>query len=164
MTGDLYIGDVGQGTTEEVNVGPNAMAGLNFGWDIYEGTACHEQTVRDCATPPTSDPDVVFPVETVATGGGGGGDDRNRAIIGGYVYRGCKLPDYHGTYFYGTLNGVVRSLEWTAAGGATNVRDWPNLAVTSGGDRLSAFGQDRDGEVYVVAMDEGVVYKIVPVP
>jgi hypothetical protein len=99
---------------------------------------------------------VEFPAHQIPTGG-------NRAIIGGYVYRGCKMPDYHGTYFYGTLNGDVKSLQW-AAGTTTDVRDWPALEITAGGDRLSAFGQDYEGEIYLAALDEGVIYKIVPVP
>jgi glucose/arabinose dehydrogenase len=164
MTGDIYIGDVGQGSWEEIDVAPNAMAGLNFGWDIYEGETCFNDGYGadgPCTDPPTLDTAKEFPITVVATGGGGSGDDRNRAIIGGYVYRGCKMPDYHGTYFYGTLNGIVRSLEYSS-GGATNERDWASLEIMAGGDRLSAFGEDSAGEIYALALDEGVVYRIVP--
>jgi len=81
-TGDLYIGDVGQNSWEEVSVGPAGVAGLNYGWNTMEGNACFNPS-SGC------DPSgLTAPVVTYQTGVEG------RSVIGGYVYRGSAFHRY----------------------------------------------------------------------
>ena len=87
-TGDLYIGDVGQGAWEEISAGPN-LPGVNWGWDDREGAHCFEP-MTGCLTAGRTDPVT----------------EHNQAqgwnsIIGGQVYRGTCFPDLVGSYFYG---------------------------------------------------------------
>ncbi len=98
-TGDLWIGDVGQGQTEELDVArAGEQAGKNFGWSAYEGTACCATQADKCtqaAPQQACDPAG----KTFAL------DNRVRAdgwasIIGGQVYRGACFPDLVGWYFY----------------------------------------------------------------
>ncbi len=94
-TGDMWIGDVGQGTIEELSyVKAGTGAGKNFGWDNWEGSICFG--ARTPATAPCNNQaNFVFPVDE-KTHGGDGWD----SIIGGQVYRGSCYPDIVGTYFY----------------------------------------------------------------
>ena len=90
-TGDLYIGDVGQGRREEVDFLPaGSPGGANFGWDIFEGFICHEP-VQSCGeqVPPFTPPIYDYPHRDSAC-----------SVTGGYVYRGCTLPDLRGRYFF----------------------------------------------------------------
>ena len=82
------------------------------------------------------------------------------SVTGGFVYRGCRLPGYHGTYFYGDFcSGLLRSFR-LENGRAVDARDWrPSLG--RGVNDISSFGVDGDGEGYIVDHD-GEVYKIVP--
>jgi hypothetical protein len=87
-------------------------------------------------------------------------------VTGGFVYRGCALPDLHGTYFYGDFcTAFVRTFEWTG-GGVTNPQDRTAELAPGGGlsiDNVSSFGEDARGELHVVDI-EGEVYKVVPAP
>jgi glucose/arabinose dehydrogenase len=87
VSGDLWLGDVGQGSWEEVN---KVVAGGNYGWDCYEGNAVFETT--DCSTPPTP---FIFPRAVYSLSGA------PCAVVGGYVYRGTLLPEIYGWYVYG---------------------------------------------------------------
>ena len=88
------------------------------------------------------------------------GHDEGCSITGGVVYRGCRVPDLAGTYFYGDYcAGFVRSLRVTN-GTATELREWPGLSDIRS---VSSFGLDADGEVYVVDYD-GAVYRLEPAP
>ena len=91
-----------------------------------------------------------------ATGGGGA-----CAVTGGYVYRGCRMPGYQGTYFYGDYcSSFVRSFR-LQSGAATDQRDLTS-ALSRDVDGLSSFGQDLDGELYIVDRDGGGVFRISP--
>jgi len=146
-TGDLYIGDVGQGRVEEIDVGfASRRGGENYGWNVTEGSQCYSPASgcnRTGLTPPVyeySHPEGC-------------------SVTGGVVYRGCRMPDLAGTYFFGDFcTGIVRSFR-LANGQATDVRDW--TAGLRGIDSPTAFGLDADGEVYVVDYD-GEVYRLEP--
>jgi glucose/arabinose dehydrogenase len=145
-TGDLYIGDVGQSRVEEVDfASASAGGGQNYGWNVTEGSQCYR---------PSSGCDrtgITFPVYEYSHSDG-------CSITGGVVYRGCRMPDLAGTYFFGDYcSGFVRSLR-VSAGLATEVREWTGL---SGIDSVTAFGIDAQGEVYVVDYD-GEVYRLEP--
>lgn len=143
-TGDLYLGDVGQNAWEEIDYLPRARLGglTNFGWDVYEGRAVHEQ--KPLGPGRLVQPIVVLP------------NPPHQSVIGGYVYRGRALPSLRGRYFYGDFYaGRVYSLR-VRGGRATTVRTEP---FTVNG--LAAFGEDPQGELYAVSLSEGRVYKIV---
>jgi glucose/arabinose dehydrogenase len=145
QTGDLYIADVGQGAWEEVNVAPVAIQrgkGANYGWDIMEGAHCYPS---DPCTNPGVLPFVEYPHAAGAC-----------SISGGYVYRGSRLTQLIGHYFYADYcTGDVTSVAYPNAAKV----DWPQLS----GGNVSSFGEDARGELYILRLG-GPVYKIVPSP
>src|SRR4029079_19444369 len=95
QTGDLYIGDVGQGAREEIDFQPAGdPGGENYGWKVMEGTQCGNGGTASCpaATPPCHDPSYVLPILDYTH------DNGNCTVIGGYVYRGASIPDFYGRY------------------------------------------------------------------
>ncbi len=147
LTGDLYIGDVGQGRREEIDVGFAAhRGGENYGWNVTEGSLCFDPADgcdRTGLTPPVLDY----------------GHGEGCSVTGGVVYAGCRMPDLVGTYFYGDFcSGFVRSFR-LVNGQATDSRDW--TADLEGIGAISSFGTDALGEVYVVDYD-GELYRLEP--
>jgi len=136
-TGDLWIADVGQNRFEEVTRLPaGAAAGANLGWNRYEGTARH----TDADVPGTVMPQVVT-----------SHDDGNCSITGGYVYRGRAIRWLRGFYVYTDYcNGVIRAAR-LRADGTVRERD---LGVEL--PAVSSFGEDADGELYVLSQSRGV--------
>jgi hypothetical protein len=147
QTGDLYIGDVGQGAWEEVDVALVATQrgrGANYGWRIMEGTHCYNPN-------PCTSTGVLPFVEYPHSGGA-------CSISGGYVYRGTALPGLVGHYFYADYcNGNVSSFAYPSA---TVTDRSPELRPGTG---VSAFGQDARGELYILQLG-GPVYRIEPSP
>jgi glucose/arabinose dehydrogenase len=141
-TADLYIGDVGQGSWEEIDYRPKGATGLaNYGWAVYEGRA-HFKNARLTERGVLVGPIVVY------------SHDEGCSVTGGYVYRGAAVPSARGRYFYGDFcSGRIWSLR-VAAGKATDVRTEP-MDVSG----LSSFGEDARGELYAVSL-EGRVYKL----
>jgi glucose/arabinose dehydrogenase len=138
-SGDLYIGDVGQGSWEEIDHQPaDSRGGENYGWDIYEGTHCS----TDCASI-----SVDLPVAEYA-------HDPGCSVTGGYVYRGTRQQAMLGTYLFGDYcSGTI----WTLPeAGALTPRP-----LTETGLRISSFGESEDGEVYVVDLSAGGLYRVV---
>ncbi|HVN86164.1 MAG TPA: PQQ-dependent sugar dehydrogenase [Candidatus Binatia bacterium] len=152
VTGDLYIGDVGQNMWEEVDYEPaSAGGGQNYGWRLIEGDACFNPSTN-CTTT-----GLTFPLVIYSHSNG------RCATIGGYVYRGCAMPDLRGTYFYGDLcAAVVYSFE-VSNGNAVNQLDHSSQ-VGSGTTigSVASFGQDARGELYICDISAGKVFKIVP--
>jgi hypothetical protein len=151
-TGDLYIGDVGQGRREEIDVGlASRRGGENYGWNVMEGTLCFSPS-SGCNTSGLTLPVLDYPID---------GSAAECAVTGGYVYRGCRMPGYQGTYFYGDYcSAIVRSFR-LEGGRAVDQRDWTS-ALSRGVNALSSFGVDGEGEIYIVD-HQGEIYKIVPV-
>lgn len=145
-TGDLYIGDVGQRHFEEINVGLAARhGGENYGWAVTEGISCFEGIAcsREGLVPPV----VQY------------GHGEGCAVTGGVVYRGCRMPGYAGTYFYGDYcRGFVRSFR-LQDGRAVDEQDWTGTLGPREG--LTSFGTDAEGEVYMAVLS-GSLYRIVP--
>ncbi len=137
-TGDLWIGDVGQNTLEEVDHCPKGAAtGANFGWAAHEGTRTGPRPV------PPADGHVP-PVYEYPTSDG-------CAVTGGYVYRGSAIPGLTGAYLFGDFcNGQVRGLR--LAGGQVSEQRALGLEVTN----LASFGEDHQGEVYALSLSGGV--------
>ncbi len=158
LTGDLYIGDVGQDNREEINFEPDsADGGRNYGWRCTEGTFCTGLTGCVCNGPTLIPPINEYPHVNPC-----------QSITGGYVYRGCALPELEGQYFFAEYctsqiwsfryNGATKSdsIEWT-----TTLDPLGNI------DRIPSFGQDHLGELYLCeygggALGQGAIYKIVP--
>ena len=166
LTGDLYIGDVGQSCWEEIDFQPaSSTGGQNYGWRKMEANHCHSMfQVVSCdpsgdicaGSPPCQDPSITRPVLEY-------GREFGCAVTGGYVYRGCRMTNWQGTYFYGDLcPGSVKSFRM-AGGVATQHLDVTDQ-VAPGGSlvfALSSFGQDAQGEIYITSL-AGSVLKIVP--
>jgi glucose/arabinose dehydrogenase len=141
MTGDLYIGDVGQDSWEELDFTPRASPGLeNYGWRVYEGNARYTNETPNPAGHLVA-PYFVLP------------NPPNCSVIGGFVYRGKAVPAAVGRYFFSdNCASRVRSV---ASQGGTEARDEP---FTVPG--LSSFGEDARGELYLVSVQSGNVYKL----
>jgi glucose/arabinose dehydrogenase len=142
-TRDLYIGDVGQNSFEEVDFTPRRSPGLeNYGWDVYEGQSRYENKPRN----PRGR--LVFPITTYPLNGG------DCAVTGGFVYRGTSVPAAVGRYFYGdNCSGKIRTLR-VVGGRARSAR---TESFRLGG--ISSFGEDENGELYAVTLD-GRVWKL----
>jgi glucose/arabinose dehydrogenase len=141
QTGDLYIGDVGQNSWEELDFTPRRSPGLeNYGWRVYEGRERYTQET------PNSAGHLVTPYAVLP-------NPPNCSVIGGFVYRGNAIPSAKGRYFFSdNCAGRVRSVR---AGGSSSVRDEPFRV-----DGSSSFGEDARGELYVMSVTGGNVYKI----
>ena len=158
LTGELYTGDVGQGQWEEVDVQPAGTGGLNYGWDIYEGRHCFVEPAPDDPCPPST-AGYTMPVLEYDHGQG-------CSITGGFVYRGCRMPDLQGTYFYSDYcSAFIKTFRGVAGGDAQNLADrTSDLAPPVGSiDNVTSFGEDARGELYIVDQD-GEVFKVVPGP
>ncbi|HWW67130.1 MAG TPA: PQQ-dependent sugar dehydrogenase [Solirubrobacterales bacterium] len=162
LTGDMVIGDVGQGEREEVDLAPSLApgvvggAGANYGWNCREGSIEGPATDLGCATPPHGgfvEPVFDYPHTPDPNVGG----ESRCAIIGGYVVRDPGLGALYGRYLYADLcSGAIRSLQLppSSAGSATG-DCWTGLDVSN----PVSFGEDSAGRVYVVAQGGGV-YRI----
>jgi glucose/arabinose dehydrogenase len=144
--GQLYIADVGQDRREEVDLAAVGAAGINYGWNLMEGTLCFRAATCNASG-------LSLPAFEYDHGAGGAG---GCAIVGGYVYRGAALPELSGRYFYSDYcGGYLKSFLATSAG-IIEPRDW---AVGSLGNVVS-FGQDGQGELYLIGAN-GNIWKIV---
>jgi glucose/arabinose dehydrogenase len=138
QTGDLWIGDVGQGDWEEVSVLPAGTGGANLGWNTMEGDVCYGAS--DCDTE-----GLTMPVAVISH------NDGACSVIGGYVYRGSAIPALSGGYVYTDLCiGTLWVLD-AAAAVATGTAE--PVAVGQGGGQMVSFGEGDDGELFVV--DQG---------
>jgi glucose/arabinose dehydrogenase len=149
QTGDIYIGDVGQNAREEINVSPapNAGRGLNYGWRLMEGFLCFNP-ISNCNSGGLTLPEIDYPHLSGAC-----------SVTGGYVYRGSALPARNGTYFYADYcAGFVRSFRYLN-GQPTEQTEWPLLSPP--GSQVTSFGEDTDGELYVMTQGGGL-FKFIP--
>lgn len=142
--GDLYLGDVGEHIMEEINREPAGSGGRNYGWPVVEGIQCY-RPASGCAQA-----GLTAPVATYTHGPA-------CSLTGGYVYRGKQIPELRGTYFYGDYcGGWIRSFR--LIGGAP-VAELEALSSPLINDNVVSFGEDADGEIYVV-MASGRIYRI----
>jgi glucose/arabinose dehydrogenase len=142
QTGDLYIGDVGQDSWEEVDFQPAGSAGgQNYGWRIYEGSHC---TNLD----PCNPAGLTFPVAEYSHSFG-------CSVTGGFVYRRADYPRLQGTYFYADYcSGIIWGLRGPAGG-------WQNQLLLDSPYSISSFGEDEAGRLYVLRYADngaGTVY------
>ncbi len=147
QTGDLYIGDVGQGGWEEVSFQAHSSSGgQNYGWKVIEGSNCYSPA-NGCSLT-----GLTLPVLEYSHSDG-------CSITGGYVYRGSMVPGWAGRYFYADFCSTwIRS--FVMVGGAT--QDLQDHSADLGPvPSVSSFGEGGDGELYVVSLG-GEIYRLAP--
>jgi glucose/arabinose dehydrogenase len=148
-TGDLYIGDVGQGAFEEINVEPAGSGGRNWGWNVTEGFECFGGGTCDTTG-------ISFPAAVLAQ------RDGNCAVIGGYVYRGNAIPALRGRYLYSDLCARrVFSFVWNGSAATAPAELSPDLESEELISAFASFGEDTAGELYLIDLG-GTVYRLVP--
>ena len=143
FTGDLWIGDVGQNTREEIDFQPaDAPGGENYGWRLREGNQGGPE--------PDNYRGPVHVYDHSAAGG--------KAVIGGYVYRGPD-PSLQGQYFFADETSNHIWMMDPATHAVTNVDGLLTPDVGSASNPAS-FGEDAVGNLYLVAYGSGNVYRI----
>lgn len=137
LTGDMWIGDVGQNSWEEVDFAPKGKGGRNYGWNQREGRHPFKGEAKEGMV----DPVIEYSLR----------EDGNCSVIAGYVYRGKRIPHLSGRFLYGDFcAGWVRSVP----------ADRPGPGEQEGRvEQLSSFGEDRDGELYALSL-AGPVYRL----
>ncbi|MBI5952038.1 MAG: PQQ-dependent sugar dehydrogenase [Chloroflexi bacterium] len=138
LTGDLWIGDVGQDDWEEIDYLPaNSAGGANFGWSVMEGNHAYDGELQ---------PGMLLPVVEYRHSVGG------CSVTGGYVYRGA-MPEWNGIYLYGDYcSGKIWGLILSDG-------QWQSQVMFETGATITTFGQDESGEIYF-ASDTGSVYHL----
>jgi len=160
LTGELYVADVGQNDIEEINLG---LLGGNFGWPFKEGSFFFDDNDAGRGFVTDADPGVpVGLLDPIAEYD----HDEGVAIVGGFVYRGTAIPELAGRYVFGDFQGRLFYLDEQDQVVEFELLDPIELDLA-----VLGFGQDADGEVYVMANatsvpfgDTGVVLKLVPEP
>jgi glucose/arabinose dehydrogenase len=149
VTGDFFIADVGQGTREEIDFQPaESSGGENYGWDVLEGTFCHEDIPQGSCNQFLNGGSTLPVLEYNHTFG--------CAVTGGYRYRGQLYPQLDGVYFYsdlcsGTIWGAIQDKQGR----------WISQDLLDSGLTVTTFGEDEAGEVYVADYSSGVLYQVV---
>ena len=146
LTGDLWIGDVGQDRFEEIDrslapsTGKSPGRGLNYGWRVLEGAHCYSPSTG-CNRAGKVRPVVEYP------------HTQGCAVTGGYVYRGTKVPAIHAHYVFADFcSGTIWMIPRT---GGLSTRKTLLFDTTMS---ISSFGEDESGELYVVD-HAGAIYK-----
>lgn len=132
LTGDLYIGDVGQNQWEEIDFLPrDAKGGINFGWNFFEGN-------HPYSTKPPEGITLVPPVAEYD-------HSQGCSVTGGVVYRGSRLPAFQGIYLFGDFcSGSVWGMFYHPTQG------WQTRLLFENVARIASFGEDEAGEMYIV--------------
>ncbi|HSC86723.1 MAG TPA: PQQ-dependent sugar dehydrogenase [Polyangiaceae bacterium] len=147
-TGRLYVGDVGQGSLEEIDVEEASEGGKNYGWSLMEGTECREAGCDETG--------LIQPVATFSTGGS--------SIVGGAVYRGTQIPALRGTYFYGETSGANRIFTFVYESGKPTTpverTDDVNPSTDEGRYILTSLQNGGDGEIYATDMATGALLQL----
>jgi glucose/arabinose dehydrogenase len=145
-TGDLWIGDVGQGSWEEVDVARAGARGLDFGWRRFEGRHCYDPS----PAPECDGSGITMPVTEYGHGDG-------CSVIGGVVYRGEAIPALRGAYL---LADYCSGTLWATDAGMDAAQAPVTLLET--GASVSSIGTGDDGEVYLTDLSGGQVLRLVP--
>ncbi|MBD3180346.1 MAG: glucose dehydrogenase [Candidatus Latescibacteria bacterium] len=140
QTGDIYIGDVGQTSWEEIDMEPaGSPGGLNYGWNIMEGFHCYQADTCDR----TGLTEPVFEY----------GHNQGCSVTGGYIYRGNSYPEMEGIYFFADYcNGTI----WGMMSNGTEIRTEILLDTDL---QIVSFGEDADGEIYIIDLG-GEIYRL----
>jgi glucose/arabinose dehydrogenase len=142
-TGDLWIADVGQGDREEIDVSRAGVKGLDFGWNVMEGTACYGSQATDCATP-----DLTLPVAEYT-------HDVGCSVTGGTVYRGAQFPTLVGWYVFSDYcSGEFWAID------STKDRVEQPTVVAETDFSISSIAEDAVGELYATDLSGGQLLKV----
>jgi glucose/arabinose dehydrogenase len=146
-TGDLYIADVGQNAVEEINFQPaSSSGGENYGWNILEGDRCFSPS-SGCVPPPNYQPPVVVYQHSLGC-----------SVTGGGVYRGTDISSMQGIYLYGDYcSGRIWGLIDEGSG-------WQSQELEDTAYRISTFGSDENGEMYLADLNNGQIFRIIASP
>ena len=172
QTGDKYLADVGQNKWEEVNFEPaSSKGGLNYGWRIMEANHCYDPK-ENCPTEGLIKPIIEYPndanhpafafriIEELSFSET---DVEGCSVTGGYVYRGQKIKSMEGQYIFGDYcSGNIWTLK-VVNGKAINFKNRTEEINIGGGEfttYISSFGQDSDGEIYIIDYNGGI-YKLI---
>lgn len=146
LTGDMWIGDVGQGAKEEVSFAPgNSTGGENWGWRCYEGS------IRTPGITPCDVPGYVPPVFDYNNPGTG-----PSSVVGGYVYRGTEYPVLQGWYIAADVYSDSLYLLRRNAGTGAIAISRQRATI----DFIVGFGEAENGDLYAVSQSAGIVYKV----
>jgi uncharacterized repeat protein (TIGR03806 family) len=141
----LWLGDVGQGAFEEIDI---IELGGNYGWDCREGFEAYTGPPGGPAPTCTGATNLVVPVHAY---------DRSlgTSVTGGYVYRGTAIPALVGDYFFADYgSGRIWRLVEDGIGG------YDDEELLSSGLSIASFAEDNDGELYVIDIAGGALYRI----
>jgi glucose/arabinose dehydrogenase len=145
--GFLYIGDVGQGAREEIDVVALSPTGYDFGWSRFEGSLCNP----DDTDPSCSTSGLTFPAAEYRHSSG-------RSVTGGIVYRGPTVKSLHAYYLYADVfSGLLRAFR-LRDGSPVEPMD---LSSEIGMTGIVSFGEDAAGELLAVSLFDGTVYRLV---
>jgi glucose/arabinose dehydrogenase len=138
-TSDMFIGDVGQGSWEEIDHEPAGEGGRNYGWNIMEGPECFREANCDQSG-------LVLPVTAY-------GRDEGSTVTGGYVYRGAAQPALAGIYLFADFgSGRI----WGFASGDASSGSVEATELLETDLSIASFGEDEAGELYAVDLGGGV--------
>lgn len=164
LTGDLFIADVGQNTREEVNFQPaSSEGGENYGWRLREGTIATPTGGVGGARPPGA----IDPIHDYAND-----FPTQFAVIGGTVHRG-PVAALQGSYVFGDNSGALWALDFDGSDpqdfdgtNFTNLRSLNSELTPDVGSisAISSFAEDADGNLYILDIEDGELFKIVPEP
>jgi glucose/arabinose dehydrogenase len=136
VTGDLWVGDVGQRHFEEINL---VTRGGNYGWNVMEGFHCYTDADGSCDQSGLESPVAEY------------GRDGGCSVTGGYVYRGSRLPELSGAYVYGDYcTGKIWALRHDGA------QITEHLQIVDSSLTISSFAQSPSGEIFILSFDEKI--------
>ncbi|MCB9916323.1 MAG: PQQ-dependent sugar dehydrogenase [Planctomycetes bacterium] len=148
QTGDLWIGDVGQGAREEVDFELAGNGGQNYGWRCMEGFNCTGLSGCTC-----NGAGITLPVHDYSHSLG-------CSITGGYRYRGAAMPNFVGRYFFGDYcSARVWSFDFNGTAISNLVEHTTDLAIP-GAEQITSFGEDANGELYICDFTGGEIWRI----
>lgn len=148
VTGDMFIGDVGQDRIEEIDFAPAGVAPRNYGWNVMEGNECFNTANFSSPLGSCNTSSKVLPITQYDHSVG-------EALVGGYRYHGVQSPDLEGRYFYGDeISGVLFALFENPAG------VWTRTTIPAAFHNISTFGEDQQGEIYLADYGTGTIYRI----
>ena len=164
-TGDLYLGDVGQSAWEEINFQSyNSKGGINYGWNILEGTDCYPDNKQNCQKINLRDPIFKYPNNANSFKTLLGINQPNAegcSITGGYVYRGNNITELYGRYIFGDYcTGKIWSININENN--LDLKDHTGQIMAQLNKKefyLSSFGEDEYGELYLINYS-GEIYSI----
>ena len=158
LTGDLYIGDVGQDSREEINFQPqSSLGGENYGWRLREGTVATPTGGVGGGAPPGA----IDPIYEYLPGSG---DFLGDAVTGGYLYSG-PVADLQGLYVFGDyMDDNFWAFDPADPDGTVmNINDW--LVPDQGSiETVASFAEDAAGNLYLLDLGDGELFRVVPEP